>query len=145
MKVTEKMPAIINSTPHDKKRPYMMGQSIFKEYMSSEGKLSILKISIRTLGLEMAVFISDLAERDYQFQQEYKNYDGWFFSTKNERSLELGLSIRTLERLMSLAINKEFIEVKMKGMPAKQHIKINYEFLAHYIETMDQRGLSDVR
>lgn len=145
MKVTERMPAIINPTPYDKKRPYMMGQSIFKEYMSSEGKLSILKISVRTLGLEMAVFISDLAERDYQFQQEYENYGGWFFSTKNERSLELGLSIRTLERLMSLAINKEFIEVKMKGMPAKQYIKINYEFLAHYIETMDQRGLSDVR
>ena len=105
----------------------------FRSIIRSNSGLLINKLLIRALGPEMAVFISDLCDRDHYFHSHTKNYDGWFFAKKESRSFDLCLSDKALQRLMKRCAEENFVETTMKGQPAKQLIKINYDEIYNVI------------
>lgn len=107
---------------------------IFRDIIRSNSGLLINKLLIRALGPEMAVFLSDLCDRDHYFHSHNKNYDGWFFAKKESRSFDLGLSEKALQRLMKRCTEENFVEMSMKGQPALQWIKINYNEIYSVIQ-----------
>lgn len=112
-----------------------MNARVFKNLIRSQGALLINKKLILAIGCEMAIFISDLAERDAYFEEHNPKYDGWFFSYKEKRSEELGMSLKKLQRLMASAVDGNLVEVKLAEPDfQKQWIRINYEAIYNLIE-----------
>lgn len=107
---------------------------VFRDIIRSNSGLLINKLLIRALGPEMAVFLSDLCDRDHYFHSHNKNYDGWFFAKKESRSFDLCLSEKSLQRLMKRCTEENFVEMSMKGQPALQWIKINYDEIYNVIQ-----------
>ena len=108
--------------------------SIFKHFFRTGGGFIVNRSLVRSVGLEMAVFLSDLADRDHFVNKKSPTGEGWFFATKETRRKELGLSDSVMERLMKDAVASGFIVTKMAGMPAKQQIRVIYEKIGRAME-----------
>ena len=108
--------------------------NVFKQFFRVGGGFIINRVLVRAVGLEMALFLSDLADRDHYYNKKKPSGEGWFFSTKETRGKELGLSDSVMERLMKESISLGFVKTKMAGMPAKQYIYIFYEQIGRAME-----------
>lgn len=106
-----------------------MDTNLFQELFRSESHLKITKLSIKTFGLEMAVFLADLADKDHYFAHTNNDYTGWFYSTKEYRSADLGISVHVLQRCMNEAVKNNYVETVTKGIPSKQWIRLNYPLI----------------
>lgn len=104
-----------------------MHPSMFRDFIRSSSGIIVNKIMLSAFGIEMSVFLADLADRDLYFSKTNPFYDGSFYSTKELRCVELGETDRTLKRLMSKAVESGLVEVVMKGQPAKQWITLKYD------------------
>ena len=112
-----------------------MNQTLFNQFFRAGGGFIINRIMLRLYGAELSVFMADLADRDEYFAKKFPQHEGWFYAIKERRSLELGMSERTLARLMKVAKEKNLVKTVQKGIPAKEWILIDYEEIQRQLET----------
>jgi hypothetical protein len=95
-----------------------------KHLLSSTAFIVLNKELAKQVGINAAILLADLISKEEYFIANGMT-DGWFFNTEN--NIELDTTLNSYHQRTSLKILKDFklIEVKRRGIPAKQYFKIN--------------------
>lgn len=102
--------------------------------IASNNFIAVNKDLIKALGLEEAVMIGELAsEYRYWEQQSAIDKDGYFYSTSDNVEQNTGLKEGRQRAIVKRLVAAGVISVKVKGLPAKRHFKINEEILAQLL------------
>ena len=97
-----------------------------KHLLSSTAFIVLNKELARQVGLKAAVLLADLISKEEYFIANGMT-DGWFFNT--EANIEEDTTLNSYHQRKCIKTLKEhqLIQVKRKGIPAKQYFKINEE------------------
>ncbi len=102
-------------------------KEIFLDAFDKDAHISINKNLIKTVGILEAILFSDLVSKYKYFKKRNMLQDGWFFNTASNISEDTGLSQFQQSRLIKKLAEINLIQVKIQGLPAKQHFKINIQ------------------
>ena len=99
-----------------------------KHLLSSSAFIVLNKQLAKQVGLKEAILLADLISKEEYFISKGMT-DGWFFNT--EANIEEDTTLNSYHQRKCLrTLKKEgLIEVKRKGIPAKQYFKINEQLL----------------
>lgn len=75
---------------------------------------------------DASVLISNLISKDTYFENNNKKYNGWFFNTAKQLEKDTAVSPFTQRRLFNVFKEIGLLKIKLKGVPPKQHFKIDY-------------------
>ena len=95
-----------------------------KHLLSSTAFIVLNKELARQVGLKEAVLLADLISKEEYFIANGMT-DGWFFNTEANIEKDTTLNSYHQRKCIKVLKDKELIEVKRKGIPAKQYFKIN--------------------
>ena len=97
------------------------------QLIASRNFIVLNKELIKILGLEEAILFGELcSEYDYWEKQDGLK-DGYFFSTIENIENNTTLSDHKQRKALTNLKEKNIIDIKIMGIPAKRYIKINYE------------------
>ena len=97
------------------------------QFLASKNYITVNKDLIKIVGLEEAVILGELAsEYNYYLSQEELE-DGYFYSTIENIEDNTGLTEHKQRRAINTLKEKDILNIKVKGMPARRYIKINEE------------------
>lgn len=96
------------------------------ELIISKNFIAVNKDLIKSLGLEEAVMMGELVDEFlYGEQQNTIDEEGYFLSTVDNVEQNTGLKESRQRTVIKHLVEAGIITVKLKGLPAKRHIKIN--------------------
>ena len=95
-----------------------------KHLLSSSAFLVLNKELARRVGLKEAVLLADLISKEEYFIAKVMT-DGWFFNTTDNIEKDTTINSYHQRKCIKVLKDKGLIEVKRKGIPAKQYFKIN--------------------
>ena len=106
-----------------------------KHLLSSTAFIVLNKELARQVGLKEAVLLADLISKEEYFIANGMT-DGWFFNT--EANIEKDTTLNSYHQRKCLKTLKEhnLIEVKRKGIPAKQYFKINEQLVVKFLNNL---------
>ena len=106
-----------------------------KHLLSSSAFLIVNKCLAKQIGLKETVLLADLISKEEYFIANGMT-DGWFFNT--EANIEADTTLTPFQQRKCLkTLKKEgLIEVKRKGIPAKQYFKINEEQVLKFLNNL---------
>lgn len=97
------------------------------QLLASRNYITVNKDLIKIIGLEEAIILGELAsEYNYFFDKEELD-DGYFYSTVENIEKNTSLSEYKQRRAINSLKDKNLLDIKIKGIPAKRYIKINEE------------------
>jgi hypothetical protein len=97
-----------------------------KHLLSSTAFLVLNKQLARQIGLNAAILLADLISKEEYFISRGMT-DGWFFNTESNIEVDTTLNSYHQRKCIKILKKEGMIEVKRKGIPAKQYFKINEE------------------
>ena len=103
--------------------------------LGKESHWQINKQLARLVGIEAALFLSDLISKREYFSERGELEDGWFFNTQENIEKDTTLSEFQQRKAISILVEKGFITIKKMGIPAKNHFIINDDLLLNYLTT----------
>ena len=96
---------------------------------SGEDYLRVSKGLVRTLGVECAFMFAELVDEYlYYYKQKYdvlEQNNGWFYSTADNIKERTSWSADKQEKIIKILIEKNLIQKKIAGVPAKRFFYIN--------------------
>jgi hypothetical protein len=95
-----------------------------KHLLSSTAFLILNKQLAKQIGLKEAILLADLISKEEYFIAKGM-IDGWFFNTTDNIEKDTTLNSYHQRKCIKVLKDKGLIEVKRKGIPAKQYFKIN--------------------
>jgi DNA-binding PadR family transcriptional regulator len=106
-----------------------------KHLLSSTAFIVLNKQLARRVGLKESILLADLISKEEYFIANGMT-DGWFFNT--EANIEKDTTLTPYQQRKCLkSLKKEgLIEVKRKGIPAKQYFKINEELVVKFLNNL---------
>jgi len=104
-----------------------------KSLLSSTAFLVLNKKLAQSLGLKEAVLLSDLISKEEYFLQNGMT-DGWFFNTEANIQQDTTLTPYQQRKALKTLKNKQILEIKRMGVPAKQFFKINEEQVIKFLD-----------
>lgn len=103
------------------------------EAFKSTGYLTINKTLIKQMGLLPAAMLSNLIDKYIYFRDKYGQcggeFKGWFFLTHENQTEQIGLSDHQIRKTKKELLEKDFIQTRREGIPAKEWYKINFNIL----------------
>ena len=110
---------------------------------SGEDYLRVSKGLVRTLGVECAFMFAELVDEYlYYYKQKYdilEQNNGWFYSTADNIKERTSWSPDKQEKIIKILIEKNLIQKKLAGVPARRFFYINSKeaqnLVAEYHET----------
>ena len=114
-----------------------------KHLLSSSAFIVLNKELARQVGLKEAILLADLISKEEYFISKGMT-DGWFFNT--EANIEADTTLNSYHQRNCLKTLKEhnLIEVKRKGIPAKQYFKINEEQVLQILNNLSVKNLTTI-
>jgi len=114
-----------------------------KHLLSSTAFIVLNKNLAKQVGLKEAVLLADLISKEEYFIANGMT-DGWFFNT--EANIEKDTTINSYHQRKCLKTLKEhnLIEVKRKGIPAKQYFKINEQQVLQILNNLSVKKLTTI-
>ena len=106
-----------------------------KHLLSSTAFLVLNKELARQVGLKEAVLLADLISKEEYFIANGMT-DGWFFNTESNIEKDTTLTAYQQRRCLKTLKDKGLIEVKRKGIPAKQYFKINEQLVVKFLNNL---------
>jgi len=106
-----------------------------KHLLSSTAFLVLNKELARQVGLKEAVLLADLISKEEYFIANGMT-DGWFFNTEANIEKDTTLTAYQQRKCLKELKKHQLIEVKRKGIPAKQHFKINEQLVIKLINNL---------
>lgn len=103
------------------------------EIFSSEAYLTVNKKLLQYYGPDTSIFLSNLIDKYKYFLNNDKLEDGWFFLTHESQIEQTGLSVSKIRTCKTILKENSILEVKSKGIPAKEWYKLNLTSLLHII------------
>ena len=95
-----------------------------KHLLSSTAFIVLNKELARQVGLKEAIILADLISKEEYFIANGMT-DGWFFNTEANIEADTTLNSYHQRKCLKTLKDKGLLEVKRKGIPAKQYFKIN--------------------
>jgi len=113
--------------------------SVLTKLLSSKAFIATNKVIARGCGLYEAILLAELCHlQDFFNESNGLDNEGYFYRTAIDLELETTLSEKVqkqpLERLKSLG----FIKMRLKGMPAKKHFKVDDECELNIMKAMQE-------
>jgi len=100
------------------------------ELFRSESFLILNKKLIRVLGLEKALFISNLIDKYKYFHDRGRlTEDGGFYNTHEDQIYEIGLTEYQIRKCKKELIEMGILKTEKRGVPAKEFYFINFQLL----------------
>jgi hypothetical protein len=114
-----------------------------KYLLSSTAFLVLNKELARKVGLNAAVLLADLISKEEYFIANGMT-DDWFFNTENNIEKDTTLTPYQQRKCIQLLKQEGLIEIKRKGIPAKQYFKINIELVVNILENLSFNKLTTI-
>ena len=114
-----------------------------KHLLSSTAFLIINKSLTKSIGLKGAVLLADLISKEEYFIANGM-VDGWFFNTEKNIEDDTTLTPYQQRKAVKVLIDNKLIEVKRKGIPAKQYFKINEEQVIKKLNNLNSTNLTTI-
>jgi len=114
-----------------------------KHLLSSTAFLVLNKELARQVGLKEAVLLADLISKEEYFIANGMT-DGWFFNTEANIEKDTTLNSYHQRKCIKVLKDKGLIEVKRKGIPAKQYFKINEEQVLQILNNLSFKNLTTI-
>lgn len=109
------------------------------ENAATAGFIMVPKSLSHELGVEAAVLMSEILQRENYFStRKMLTKDGFFFNTNKDMSSGTGIPERSLKRLYERLEKAGLIEIQLRGMPKRTHIRVCYENQDFFEETIDK-------
>jgi hypothetical protein len=112
--------------------------NLLKQIFGQKAHWQINKDFAKSFGIECAILISDLVDKNTYFNQE------WFFNTAENIENDTTLSRFQQDKAIKILIENGFIETKLMGIPAKKHFKINENNLLNFFNTINLKSEKQV-
>jgi len=87
----------------------------------------------RRIGLEAAIFLSEVIDKYCYFEKKDQIVKGWFYLTIDAVEERTTLSRRQQDTAIDKLIELKFIETKQMGMPAKRHFRVFKENITEWL------------
>lgn len=100
-----------------------------KQLLSSNSYIQYPKFLGYYLGVNEAILLSALCDKDSWCEFNTEQYDGWFYYLRDEIYLETGLSERQQRTALANLEEKFIVSIKRCGIPAKVYYFINTNVL----------------
>ena len=114
-----------------------------KHLLSSTAFIVLNKQLAQEVGLNSAVLLSDLISKEEYFISNGMT-DGWFFNTESNIEKDTTLNSYHQRKCIKILKEKGLIEVKRKGIPAKQYFKINEEQVLQILNNLSDKNLTTI-
>ena len=114
-----------------------------KHLLSSTAFLVLNKELARQVGLKEAVLLADLISKEEYFIANGMT-DGWFFNTESNIEKDTTLTAYQQRRCLKTLKDKGLIEVKRKGIPAKQYFKINEQLVVKFLNNLSATNFTTI-
>lgn len=102
---------------------------VLKQIFSQKSHWQINKDFAKTFGIDCAILISDLIDKNIYFGTE------WFFNTSENIEEDTTLTYHLQKKALKILIDNKFIETKLIGIPAKLHFKINQNNILNFFNS----------
>ena len=106
-----------------------------KHLLSSTAFIVLNKELARQVGLKEAVLLADLISKEEYFIANGMT-DGWFFNTEANIEKDTTLTAYQQRKCLTTLKKEGLIEVKRKGIPAKQYFKINEQLVVKFLNNL---------
>lgn len=90
------------------------------------------------IGIDASIVLSDLIQKRNYFNQTHQLKGGFFYNTGSSISCETTLSYYQIKQALNILEDKKFIQIKKKGLPAKNHFKIFDNKILKFLKTVDE-------
>jgi hypothetical protein len=114
-----------------------------KHLLSSTAFLVLNKELARQVGLKEAVLLADLISKEEYFIANGMT-DGWFFNTEANIEKDTTLTAYQQRKCLKTLKKAQLIEVKRKGIPAKQYFKINEQLVMQLLNNLSATNLTTI-
>jgi hypothetical protein len=114
-----------------------------KHLLSSSAFLVLNKELARQVGLKEAVLLADLISKEEYFIANGMT-DGWFFNTEANIEKDTTLTAYQQRKCLKTLKKAQLIEVKRKGIPAKQYFKINEQLVMQLLNNLSSTNLTTI-
>lgn len=85
------------------------------------------------IGIKGALFLSQAI----YWSKRTSNEDGWFYKTVDEWESETGLTVEEQRGLKRILMDKQYLEVVKKGIPAKNYFRVELDAIADDLISLD--------
>ena len=106
-----------------------------KHLLSSSAFIVLNKELARQVGLKEAILLADLISKEEYFIANGMT-DGWFFNTEANIYKDTTLTAYQQRKCLTTLKKEGLIEVKRKGIPAKQYFKINEQLVVKFLNNL---------
>jgi hypothetical protein len=114
-----------------------------KHLLSSTAFIVLNKELAKRVGLKEAVLLADLISKEEYFIANGMT-DGWFFNTESNIEKDTTLTAYQQRRCLKALKDKGLIEVKRKGIPAKQYFKINEQLVVKFLNNLSATNFTTI-
>ena len=114
-----------------------------KQLLSSTAFIVLNKNLAKQVGLKEAVLLADLISKEEYFIANGMT-DGWFFNTEANIEKDTTLNPYHQRKCIKTLKKHNLIEVKRKGIPAKQYFKINEEQVMQILNNLSVKNLTTI-
>jgi len=114
-----------------------------KHLLSSTSFLILNKYLAKQIGLKAAVLLGDLISKEEYFISNGMT-DGWFFNTEANIQEDTTLNSYHQRKAVKVLKGLNFIDVKRKGIPAKQYFKINEEQVLKFLNNLSAKNYTTI-
>ena len=114
-----------------------------KHLLSSTAFIVLNKNLAKQVGLKEAVLLADLISKEEYFIANGMT-DGWFFNTEANIEKDTTLNSYHQRKCLKTLKNHNLIEVKRKGIPAKQYFKINEQQVLQILNNLSVKNLTTI-
>lgn len=115
-------------------------QQIIAEHFKQPGILYIAGLSIMFSSVQAGILLSQLL----YWNDKGWNKNGWIYKTSDDLYFETGLKRSGQETAIKVLKRYGFLEVKLAGIPAKRHFKIDMDKLDSLLTSMLETGNLDL-
>ena len=114
-----------------------------KHLLSSTAFLVLNKQLAKQIGLKAAVMLADLISKEEYFIAKGMT-DGWFFNTESNIEEDTTLNSYHQRKCIKTLKKEGLIEVKRKGIPAKQYFKINEQQVLQILNNLSFKNSTTI-
>ena len=114
-----------------------------KHLLSSTAFIVLNKNLAKQVGLKEAVLLADLISKEEYFIANGMT-DGWFFNTEANIEADTTLNPYHQRKCIKTLKKHNLIEVKRKGIPAKQYFKINEEQVLQILNNLSVKNSTTI-
>ena len=114
-----------------------------KHLLSSSAFIVLNKQLAKQVGLKEAVLLADLISKEEYFISNGMT-DGWFFNTEANIEKDTTLTAYQQRKCLTTLKKEGLIEVKRKGIPAKQYFKINEQLVVKFLNNLSSSNSTTI-